>query len=118
MWISQRVASIKNDIPSENCLGEITDSNGSNVTVQSANEYRDIPLVAPFGIAYVPTNGDRSVVIPVSDQSVCLGSLVEDKNLEPGELMLFSNGGAKIILKNDGTVVINDTVIQAEVVND
>ncbi len=114
MWISQKMASI-NNTANENSLGEITDSSGSNVTVQSAHEYREIPLIAPYGIAYVPDNGDKTVVIPVAGKNICLGSIVKDKNLNPGELMLFSKGGAKIILKNDGTVVINDTVIQAEV---
>lgn len=115
MWISQKMASIKNNILSENSLGEVTNSNGSNVTIQSASEYREIPLIAPYGIAYVPYNGDETVVIPVAGKQVCLGSIVKNKNLNPGELMLFSKGGAKIILKNDGTVIINGTTIQAEV---
>lgn len=117
MWISKKMASIRKNISDENSLGEITDSIGSNVTVQSASEYREIPLIAPYGIAYVPDSGDETVVIPVLGKRICLGTLVQDKNLDPGELMLFSKGGAKIILKNDGTVVINDTIIQAEVNN-
>ncbi len=41
--------------------------------------------------------------------SVCvsLGVLGQEQSLSEGELMLYSKGGASIVLKNDGRVLIN-----------
>ena len=39
---------------------------------------------------------------------------MEETALEPGELLLFSQGGARIYLKNSGEVVINGQVFAAE----
>ena len=36
----------------------------------------------------------------------------QNAELEPGELMLYSSGGANIVLKNDGQVLINGTSIE------
>ena len=64
--------------------------------------------MAPFGIAYVPSAGCKTAVVPLMGSQVCLGTFSEHKsNLEPGEIMLYSAGGATLELKNDGNVYIN-----------
>ena len=43
---------------------------------------------------------------------VCLGVVNDAGTLLPGEVRLFSAGGAEIVLKLDGTVVINGQVFE------
>ena len=51
-------------------------------------------------------------MLPLVSEQACLGVVAQDKNLEEGELMLYSKGGASIVLKNDGSVVINGKVFE------
>ena len=105
MWISKKIA--VSNISYENLDGEVTYSSSNTVNVQNSSEYRNISFVVPKGIAYSPLDGDKTVIIPVGDKYICAGVVAEDKNLKPGEIMLYSNGGASLILNNDGKVLIN-----------
>ena len=55
----------------------------------------------------VPPAGEQAVVLPLSGGAVTLGVLADAGELEEGEVMLRSRGGASIVLKNDGRVLIN-----------
>ena len=111
MWISRYVTgnSFAADSPS---MGEVR-SAGPKVTVSASNDHRSVPTVAPFGIAYVPPVGSRSLVLPTDAETVCLGVIGQsDVRLLPGEVMLYSAGGASIVLKNDGRVLINGRTVE------
>ena len=58
---------------------------------------------------YVPQGNEDAVVISTDGGRVCLGVKIpaNDYHLSPGELALYSAGGASIILKNNGSVIIN-----------
>lgn len=96
----------------EPTVGDVTAYSMGNVAVNSSLEHRDMPVIAPYGIAYNPPLGEASVVLPLVSEQACLGVVAQDKNLEEGELMLYSKGGASIVLKNDGSVVINGKVFE------
>lgn len=87
--------------------GSITGVNDGTVQVNASSDFRRLPIVAPYGIAYVPPAGVDSVVMPVGSGQVCTGVVAENKGLQPGELMLYSSGGASIVLKNDGSIYLN-----------
>ena len=88
--------------------GEIRSSDNGSVSVSSTRDYGALPMIAPAGIAYVPVTGSSTVVMEGAGGAVCLGVVVESQEgLQPGELMLYSAGGASIVLKNDGKVLIN-----------
>lgn len=88
--------------------GEIRAANNGNVAVSSTRDYGKVPLIAPAGISYVPTAGSATMVVEGAGGAVCLGVIAPlQAELEPGELMLYSAGGASIVLKNDGKVLIN-----------
>jgi hypothetical protein len=108
MWISQQIIAAANQKPAVE-LAEVTGN-----AMQGANEYRGLPLCAPWGIAYLPPNSAQAVVVTTNAGSICTGTLTEDKGLAAGELMLFSSGGAEIYLKNSGEVVINGQVFTAK----
>ena len=113
MWISNKIAVDDKLKRRKTSSGEVTMVDDGKVIVQNSNEYRDISIVSPGGIAYVPVQGDKALIIPVGEENICIGIIGEKKGLEAGELMLSSHGGAKIILKNNGEVVINGTTIPA-----
>ncbi len=111
MWLLDYVT--KNSFQKDDIsCGDVTSSNMGVVAVNSSLEHRDVPIVAPFGVAYNPPVGEKSVVLPLQDGRACVGVIAPYKMLEPGEVMLFSKGGASIVLKNDGTVLINGKVYE------
>ncbi len=88
--------------------GEIRSANNGNVSVSATRDYGALPLIAPAGIAYVPVAGAPTVVMEGAGGAVCLGvAVMPQEELQPGELMLYSAGGASIVLKNSGKVLIN-----------
>ena len=107
MWISKQLSGACGQVRTAK-TGEVTSALEGAVTVQSEQEHREIPIAAPFGIISIPPNGSKAVVTPTEQGFVYTGTLNQQSDgLEPGELMLYSCGGAKIVLKNDGKVLIN-----------
>lgn len=88
--------------------GSITGAQQQKVQVEASTQHRDVAVVAPYGIAYVPPVGEGAVVVPFDGGEVCVGVVSSSPlKLQRGELMLYSQGGASIVLKNDGSVLIN-----------
>lgn len=110
MWLSKQIAASET-MSEVSFIGEVTVADSSKLTVQGQEEYRDIPMVVPFGIAYVPIAGTKAAVTKLNGDYICFGTSATSQALEPGELMLYSAGGASIVLKNDGTVLINGKMI-------
>ena len=81
-------------------------------SVVSSGEHKNLPICAPYGVLSIPPARERAVVLPLDDGEVSIGVLAAAENLSEGEVMLRSSGGASIVLKNDGTVLINGRVIE------
>lgn len=109
MWISQQIIAAKKQQPA----AELTEITGNEV-MQGVNTYRGVPLAAPWGVAYLPPNSARAVVVSTDSGLACIGTLEENRQLKSGELILFSSGGAEIYLKNSGEVIINGQVFAAK----
>ena len=58
--------------------------------------------------------GVQTCALPIYEGNVCIGTLSQSQGLKPGEIKLFSAGGANIVLKNSGEIVINGKVFPAE----
>lgn len=86
--------------------GELSRSS-TQTAVASSGEHKNLEFCFPYGLASVPPNGERGVVLPLDDGEVGLGVLRGAENLQEGEVMLYSKGGASLVLKNDGRVLIN-----------
>ncbi len=106
MWILNYVTknSISDSVADK---GNIKAASNGTVQINASSDYSKIPIVAPYGISYVPTVGEESVVLTASGEDICLGTISKAQNLNPGELMLRSSGGACLTLKNDGKVYVN-----------
>lgn len=109
MWLSEKMAEQTQKQPAAD-LATVTGGSAA----QGRSEYRDFSLIAPWGIAYQPPDASRAVLVESTKGMVCAGTVVDDTDLKPGELLLFSEGGACIHLKNSGEVVINGQVFAAK----
>lgn len=106
MWLLDYITGNKNSKNSAES-GEVTYSNSEDMGVVSSNNFQSIKQVFPYGVVSVLPEGESAVVLPLKDNRLCLGTLPDNKELEPGELLLYSKGGASILLSNDGKVYIN-----------
>ena len=83
--------------------GQVSGS-GDQLRVKGESEYRYPELLFPYGYSSAAQDGDRAVML----DGVCAGiAAVPDGQLSQGEVRLYSSGGAEILLKNSGEVVIN-----------
>ena len=85
-------------------LGVVT-TGGRVLHVRTDMERRAPVVAVPYGIAVCVPQGEKVVMLPES--GVCMGAVNEAGGLQPGEIRLFSAGGAEILLRADGAVVIN-----------
>lgn len=110
MWILNYVTKNSiNNSPAEK--GNIKSASNGCVMINASSDHSKIPIAAPYGISYVPVAGEESVVLSAGGENICLGTVSKGEDLQPGELMLKSFGGASIALKNDGKVYINGRVV-------
>ena len=111
MWLSEYVTG-RSMGAEGSAPGEIRSAGAGSVAVSSTRDFQTIPVIAPAGIAYVPPIGSQTIVLPSAGGAVCLGVIsAPADDLEAGELMLYSAGGASLVLKNDGRVLINGRAV-------
>lgn len=104
MWLMSYMT--KNSITSPRAVaGDVKGQDGK--TVIASGEHKNLALCAPYGVYAVPPVGARAVVLPLDDGEVSLGVIAPSAELAEGEIMLRSAGGASVVLKNDGRVLIN-----------
>lgn len=105
MWITKKLSRL----PSAR-LGEGEVAEGGRA-VLSEREYRAPESVFPYGLVSVFAPGQRAVMA----EGKCIGvRALPPEDLAAGEVRLYSAGGAEILLKNTGEVVINGQVFPAK----
>lgn len=103
MWLLSYITNNSHEPP--NAVKGNVYENGTAVT--ASGEHKSLRACMPYGIASIPPKNECAVVLPLEDGEVSLGVLADTDGLQEGELMLSSAGGASIVLKNDGRVLIN-----------
>ena len=111
MWVSDYLSANSFSQQKASC-GEITSTDGAQSSVISSNERFGVKALAPYGIRYVPVVGSDSVMIHTDKGDFLIGVMQAPSSLEAGELELRSLGGASIVLKNDGRVLINGRTVE------
>ena len=114
MWLSRKFSSY-HTAEQEGAAADmgVTTIGGASASVMARGEQRDLEVFAPGGLVWQPRAGDTVLVIKggVGCQEHCVvaaetaGAAPED--MEPGELFLYSAGGAGIHLKNDGSIAVS-----------
>lgn len=102
------------DIPRQEapaCIAQVSYSDSGGFGAVGESEISGTLVFAPRGIAYKPCVGDSVLLLPVQGADACAGALTSSAGLSPGELRLSSSGGAQILLKQNGDIVLNGVTI-------
>ncbi len=107
MWISKNITSHGGTGAAS--AGAVGHSANLRVSAASAGGIEKCAMMTPPGIYSLPTNSQPSVVLQTQNGPVCIGMRMNSYpgEIEPGEIILESMGGAQIKLSNDGVVYIN-----------
>lgn len=104
MWLTRQLQGAEG-LKMRNGLVESEDS----FTVQGEKKFRSPEQVAPYGLSSRAVSGKEAVMLDGYCAGVVSGA---DSKLSAGEVRLYSSGGAEILLKNNGDVVINGQVFE------
>lgn len=109
MWLTGYIAKENQNQPSK---GNVTAGSNGTVDFSGSSQYSNVEMAVPFGISYNPPDNEKGIILPCNGTRMMIGvSAGIDESLEPGELRLFSRGGASVTLKNDGKVYINGKAV-------
>ncbi len=112
MWLMNYIT--KNSIEKPGAVSGSVKKGAEGTSVLASDEHKMLLQCLPYGVYSVPPNGCSAVVLPVGEGEVTLGVTSGTAEINQGELALYSSGGASIILKNNGDVVINGRVFASE----
>lgn len=110
MWMSKRIVATSEKEVAEKGKVTLSDNQleaGATVTRRNIDSY------APYGYKSVPPVDEDVIMLESNDGAVVLGALSKDEDIESGEVKISSFGGAYIILKNNGDIVLNGLVIDS-----
>lgn len=84
-----------------------TETDSKEFSVQGENRYQSPEMLLPYGFSSAVPAGKQAVML----EGYCVGvPVLRDSGLEEGEVRLYSEGGAEILLLRSGEVVINGQV--------
>lgn len=102
MWLTKQLKASEGARVSS---GQVT--GGRQLAVQGESEYRCPETLFPYGFSSLAAQGEKAVML----DGFCAGmSSLPDGDLQEGEVRLYSAGGAEILLKSTGEVVVNGHV--------
>ena len=94
----------------------VVTTGGPALTVRTDMERRAPAAAGPVGMGGGGSEGEKGGVVPGG--GVGLRAVNDAGDLQPGEVRLFSSGGAEILLRADGAVVINGQVFPGKAAGD
>ncbi len=109
MWITKQL--VQKERPINATTAKVTMADKNTVCTTGSAQHRGLPTYAPFGIDSVPPFGTKVLIIDSEVGNVCTGALCDTGQVQVGELRLFSQGGAFIVLKNNGDILLNGVKI-------
>ena len=92
-------------------VGRVSLSDRDGFGAVGAGERRELPVFTPRGMYSRPCEEDRVLLLSTGGGEACAGVLCRTRELAPGEVCLFSDGGAEIVLKNNGDISLNGVII-------
>lgn len=108
MWLSKKFNK-KEQSFAETAV--ITSAQAGKTEATSSLCAKDISSYAPYGYSYAVPFGEEILMINGRNGGAGAGiKMSSDGNLENGEILIKSLGGASLYLKNDGSIVVNDCI--------
>lgn len=107
MWISMNLSNNNQNSPVDTAAADC--GIDTTVSAMSAQGKGKCEIVNPPGMISVPGKYNDMVIVHTDSGMMCIGVRMPyyERNIEPGEILLMSDGGATIKLSNDGNVYIN-----------
>ena len=66
MWVSKEIT--ESDRKNFNLkIGKVTQTSENEVCIENDTEYRDLPIVCPYGFFSIPVLGSNAVIAPISN---------------------------------------------------
>ena len=120
MWLSKKLA-VNQRLEQEGAAADmgVTTITGGTASVMTRGEQRDLAVFAPGGVLWQPRVGDTVLVIRGGAGGLehCVAAaeptVKPPEGMSPGELYLYSSGGASIYLKGIGSVAVTGPVEMA-----
>lgn len=117
MWLSKKL-SIYRTAEQEGAATDmgVTTIGGASASVMTRGEQRDLEVFAPGGLVWQPRSGDTVLVVKggAGCQERCVVAAETASNapegMSPGELYLYSEGGASLYLRSDGSIAVSGPV--------
>ena len=117
MWLSKTIA-MRQAAARESAAADmgVTTIGGGSASVMTRGEQRELEVFAPGGIVWQPTAGDTVLVLKggVGCQERCVvaadTAAFAPKGMAPGELFLYSTGGASVYLRGDGSIAVQGPI--------
>ena len=117
MWLSKKLA-VNQRLEQEGAAADmgVTTIAGREASVMTRGEQRDLEVFSPGGILWQPQVGDTVLVIRggAGCQENCVAAaepaVPPPEGMTPGELYLYSRGGASVYLKGDGSIAVTGPV--------
>ena len=110
MWLSQAARQKLQPVAVDR--GSVT-IGGEDAAVLTKSEKRGVEVLSPGGYIWLPVAGQDAVTVDAggNDRYIagCVGQDVPS-DLQPGEIYIKSNGGASLVLKNNGALVLTGSV--------
>ena len=89
-------------------FARVSAARNGRINTEGAVPFINAPVAVPYGIAYVVPAGEETFMLPIGNTAVSIGMIQKPcADIQAGEIMLYSQGGASVILKNDGRVLRN-----------
>lgn len=117
MWVSKHIARQQRGGTVDAADMGMTTIGGGDASVLTRGEQRNLEVFAPGGVVWQPMAGDTVLVIKggtgAQEQCVAAASTAghAPAGMAPGELFLYSSGGASVYLRNDGTVCVTGKLV-------
>ncbi len=113
MWLSKTIA-LRQRAERESTVADmgVTTIGGGSASVMTKGEQRELEVFAPGGLVWQPQAGDTVLVVKggtgCQEQCVVAASTAgaAPEGLAPGELFLYSCGGASLYLREDGSIAV------------
>ncbi len=105
MWISRQITNGQDRELVQS--GRVTLNTAGQVEAVSTGAERNVNMYSPFGYSFSVPSGCEVLLTNSDGQKAALGVLMENDGLACGEIKISSPSGAYILLKNNGSVVIN-----------
>ena len=109
MWIFD-----KNNSEGLELSDAVVTSTANGLTAEGDDCHFDFKILSPFGIEYIPELGTNVKLLKNGNDALCLGTPLKPSGMGRGEIMLYNNSGAYILLKNNGEVEINGLRISSQ----